>query len=201
MPSTQPSAEHRTRLHRKLTEIAHVQTGWMVPDEFAQRFVYFFTGYVFSRHVFALAAKAFSQPWRAAAGLAVWAVVNGAAVFTGIADDAFVSLALGLVGAGAVVTAASLLSKSDLAAPIRYCGRHSIVIYLGFFLSMAATRVLLLKTAVITDVGTIGLIVTASGVAFPLLLAWLVRGSFLRFLFARPAWAHLRVPMRLAPAE
>jgi len=39
-------------------EIAHIDTGWMVIDEFAARFVYFYTGYIFARHVFAFTARA-----------------------------------------------------------------------------------------------------------------------------------------------
>ena len=34
---------------------------------------------------------------------------------------------------------------------LRYCGEHSIVIYLAFFLPMATTRTLLLQTGWIHD--------------------------------------------------
>ena len=61
----------------------------------------------------------------------------------------------GLIGAVAVVTIAALMARSDLFKPLRYCGRNSIVIYLAFFLPMAATRSLLLKAGLITDIGTI----------------------------------------------
>src|SRR4029079_16659358 len=76
----------------------------------------------------------------------------------------FVSLALGLAGACAVVTAAALMAKSDLFKPLRYCGRNSIVIYLAFFLPMAATRAVLLKSGLIADVGTISVLVTLAGI-------------------------------------
>src|SRR3979411_1316468 len=33
-------------------EMAHVATGWTVIDEFAARFVYFYSGYLFAAHVF-----------------------------------------------------------------------------------------------------------------------------------------------------
>lgn len=72
-------------------EIAHINTGWMVPDEFAARFVYCHTGYIFAKPIFAL-------------------------------------------------TAAALMAESDVFKPLRYCGRNSIIIYLAFFLPMAATR-------------------------------------------------------------
>ena len=63
-----------------------------------------------------------------------------------------VSLALGMAGAAAVVSVSVLLAKSDFAKPLRYCGRNSIVIYLAFFLPMAASRMVLVKTGWITDV-------------------------------------------------
>lgn len=184
-------------------EIAHIDTGWTVIDEFAHRFVYFYTGYIFAPHVFALAARVQRQPGNASAALAVWALVNGALVLGGYADQPFVSLALGLVGAGAVVTVAALMARSDLFQPLRYCGRNSIVIYLAFFLPMAATRIALLSTGVITDLGTISLIVTAVGVIGALAWYWAVRSARLRFLFERPDWARLE-PARVSamqPAE
>jgi uncharacterized membrane protein YcfT len=95
-----------------------------------------------------------------------------------------------------------LLSRSDLMAPVRYCGRNSIVIYLAFFLPMAATRAALLRFGVVDDTGTVSLIVTATAVIAPLIFLWIVRGTPARFLFERPAWAHLsQRRTRLVPAE
>jgi uncharacterized membrane protein YcfT len=85
-----------------------------------------------------------------------------------------------------VVVFSALLSKSDLMAPLRYCGRHSIVIYLAFFLPMAASRTLLLKTGLIADIGTVSLLVTVSGVIGSLLLYWALRSTPLAFLYERP---------------
>ena len=69
---------------------------------------------------------------------------------------------------------------------LRSCGRNSIVIYLGFFLPMAATRTLIARTGIITDIGIASTLVTFAGVSFPLLLYALVRNTPLKFLFARP---------------
>ena len=52
----------------------------MVIDEFAARFVYFYTGYILARQVFAFTARAQTQPWLALGLLALWGVVNGAGV-------------------------------------------------------------------------------------------------------------------------
>jgi len=184
-------------------EIAPIHTGWTIPDEFASRFVYFYAGYLFAPQVFRLAAAVIAQPGLAVLGLLAWAMINAYAVFAGVSEMPFIGLGLGILGACAVVAFSALLSKADLMAPLRYCGEHSIVIYLAFFLPMAATRALLLRTGVIPDLGTVSLIVTAVGVIVPVLLYWAVRGTRLRFLFERPAWARIdRVKTtEFAPAE
>lgn len=176
-------------------EIAHVETGWMVIDEFASRFVYFYTGYVLAPHIFGFTARVQKQPRLALAGLALWTVINGAAVAVGIAPLPYFSLALGLIGAGAVVSAAALMAKSDLFKPLRYCGRNSIVVYLAFFLPMAMTREILIRTGLF-DVGTMSALVTFAGVIGALAIFWAVRGTPAKFLFERPLSFHFAEPKR-----
>ena len=81
----------------------------------------------------------------------------------------------------------TLLARAHWLDFLRFCGEHSIVIYLAFFLPMAATRTLLLRAGLIHDIGTISLIVTIVGV-FGALAIW--RGALAvgaNFLFERPA--------------
>ena len=184
-------------------EVAPIETGWTVVDEFAARFVYFYVGYVCATRIFQIAAAAQARPWAAGGLLVAWALLNGAYVAMGLDGKPFISLGLGLIGAAAVVTVSALMAKSDAFAALRYLGKNSIVVYLAFFLGMAFSRSLLLKTAVISDLGTVALLVTASGVAGAVLLFWAVRHTPLRFLFERPAWAKFeRKPKyALQPAE
>jgi uncharacterized membrane protein YcfT len=70
---------------------------------------------------------------------------------------------------------------------LRYCGEHSIVIYLSFFLPMATTRTLLLREGWIHDIGTISLIVTVVGVVGALALWQMALAAGANFLFERPA--------------
>ena len=168
-------------------EISHLDTGWMVPDEFAARFVYCYTGYIAARYVFAMAARAQATPMLGIAGLLVWGLVNGTLVYFHYEQMPFVSLALGLVGACAVVTVSALMTLHDVFRPLRFCGRNSIVVYLAFFLPMAATRALLLRTGVIADVGTMSVVITIAGVLGSLALYFAVRGTWAKFLFERPA--------------
>jgi uncharacterized membrane protein YcfT len=184
-------------------EIAPIHTGWTVIDEFAERFVYFYAGYWLAPHIFRFAEQMLARPVGAAMALALWGIFNGVLVFNGYGDLPFISLGLGLLGAGAVVTAATLMAQSDWGSPLRYLGANSIVVYLAFFFGMAASRMVLLKTGIITDIGTISLLVTAAGVIGAVVLHWLVRNTPFRFLFVRPEWAKLerKRAQTLQPAE
>ncbi len=145
-------------------EMLHVNTGSTVIDEAAARFVYFYSGYVFAPHIFRAVEWVLDNRRIAVAGLVAWAAAEAAAVSTGIAAMPVVSLALGFAGALAVASFSALLSRSDLMAPLRYCGRSSLTIYLAFFLPMAATRMVLLKSGIVTDIAGIANVSGVTGI-------------------------------------
>ena len=170
-----------------LLEAAHVGTGWTVIDEFCARFVYIYSGYLFADYVFALSDRARTHPALALGALALWAIVNGGVVALGASEWPIVSLALGLAGACAIVTIGTLLARMTWLTALRFCGAHSIVIYLAFFLPMATTRTVLLKTGLIPDIGMISLVVTAVGVVGAVLIWRAALAVGANFLFERPA--------------
>jgi uncharacterized membrane protein YcfT len=176
-------------------EMMHIATGWTVIDEFCARFVYFYSGYLFAGYVFALSDRARARPALALAGLALWMLVNGGLVYSGFSEWPLISLALGLAGACAIVVIGTLLARVQQLNGLRYCGEHSIVIYLAFFLPMAAARTLLLKFGPIHDIGAISLLVTIAGIFGALAIWWMSRGSRANFLFERPA------PFWIAPRK
>jgi uncharacterized membrane protein YcfT len=179
-------------------QIAHVATGWILIDEFAARYVYFFAGYAFAPYFFRLAEKARERPERALPALVAWAFVNGLLVRYGVAPRPGVSLLLGFAGAAAVVSVSALLARRGAIPWLRTLGSKSLVVYLAFFLPMAATRVVLLGAGLVADLGAVVLIVTAVSVAVPPLLERWTRGTKLAFLFERPRWLRLARP---APAR
>jgi uncharacterized membrane protein YcfT len=184
-------------------ESLRVKTGWIMIDEFAARFVYFFAGYWLAKNFFAFAETIERRPMLSLAAIPVWALVNGLVVFAGYGDLPFVSLVLGFAGASAIVAIAVLLARANIIDLLRHAGEHSIAVYLAFFLPMAVTRTLLLKSGIVTDIGSVALIVTAAGVVGPLVLHWLVTGTRFDFLFKRPAYFYIDRPRRqtLQPAE
>jgi uncharacterized membrane protein YcfT len=182
-----------------LLEMAHIATGWTVIDEFCARFVYFYSGYLLADYVFALSDRARARPGLALAGLALWALVNSSLVEFGLSEWPLISLALGLSGACAIVILGTLLARAHWLNILRFCGEHSIVIYLAFFLPMATTRTVLLHAGLIHDIGAISLVVTIVGVVGALLLWRIALAVGADFLFERPA-AFWIAPKKPQPA-
>ncbi len=185
-----------------------MHTGWEAIDDYgAHYFVFFLTGYMLAPKVFQLAAWARENIGLALIGLSGWFVFNSVIAFepsglTGIETIAQVPglrIAFGLIGAVAVVTIAALLSRLDAARFVRYAGRNSIVLYVSFVLPMAATRIVLLKSGLIENIGVVSLIVTAVAVAVPLTLHALVRNTRFKFLYERPD--AFKIERRLPPAS
>jgi len=158
----------------------------------------------FVDRIFALSDRSREKPVLALIGLALWALVNGGLVVADYSHWPLVSLALGFAGAGAIIVMGTLLARMQWLNFLRYCGEHSIVIYLAFFLPMAVTRTILLKTGVITDIGAISLIVTVAGIAGAVVIWRLAQALRADFLFERPKafWIAPKKPAPvLQPAE
>jgi len=180
-------------------EMAHVVTGWTVIDEFCARFVYFYSGYWLAAYVFTLSDRARARPMLALVSLVLWAVVNGGLVLSGFSEWPIVSLTLGLAGACAIIVIGTLLARVQWLNFLRYCGEHSIVIYLAFFLPMATTRTLLLQSGLLPDIGTVSLIVTIVGVVGAIAVWRLALALHANFLFERPD-AFWIAPKKAGPA-
>ena len=94
-------------------EIAPIHTGSILIDEFASRFVYFYSGYIFARYVFALAEEAAADRGLALTGLALWAMLERASSSsTATATCPSSAWRSGLVGALAVVTGATQIAQT-----------------------------------------------------------------------------------------
>jgi uncharacterized membrane protein YcfT len=178
-----------------MLEIAPIETGSTIIDEFASRYVYFFAGFWLAKYVFNFSAfVARRSPAEISVGLLVWAYFNFMMVHEGLSQLPVLGLGLGFVGAAAVVSTGVLLSKFKMAQAIGFLGQNSIVIYLSFSLFMATNRLLLLKYAPELDLVLVSLLSTFAGVTGPIIVFWLTRETHASFLFRRPAWAKLEKP-------
>ena len=194
-----------------LLEILPIHTGWMVPDEFAARFVYFYTGYVAAPHVFrfAEAMRRVSIP-ALLAGLTIWALITAILVFTDLPDPSWmdwvtssglpgiaklpvISLLVGLSGTLAMVVVGVIMARlgGRLFGFVRLVGERTLVVYVAFFLFMASARIILVKVAPWLGADVISTIVLAAAVIGPLVMHRMVRNTPLKFLFERPAMFRL----------
>ena len=178
-----------------LLHVLAPHTGWLVIDEFASRFVFFYTGYAAAPLVLALAARIWSYPaLLLVPALVAWGWLNWLAVDSGIALAAWSDLPFAYAGVVAVIAFSVLLARSGWGGALAYCGRNSIVIYLAFAVFMGPTRIVLLKLAPLWLADVTALAVTAAGVLGALLLFRLVRDTRARFLFVRPDAFKLATP-------
>ena len=187
-----------------ILQISAVHTGSYVIDQFAAYFVFFYAGYALAPQIFRIADWASAHVLQAVAALAVWAVAEAALVFSpgfviapghvtmGLAALPGLHLALAIIGTVALCVLAVLLTKLAFMDWLRWLGSKSLIIYLVFVLPMGIVRTILLKLGVITDVSAISLIVMVASIILPLILYLLVeRTGWGKFLFERPAWAHI----------
>ncbi|MCJ2033955.1 acyltransferase family protein [Methylobacterium sp. J-068] len=184
-----------------LLEFLTVRTGIELVDEFCARYVWFLVGYLFAGRIFDFADGVQRHVRAALLGLALWAVTNAALVFLPSGLASVPSLAhlpvLGflLSGAGAlaIVAIGALMSRAGgpVTEALRACGQRSIVIYLAFFLPMAFTRTLIVKTGAIADIGLASLVVTVVALLVPLAFERMIRHTPAAFLFRRPKAFHI----------
>jgi uncharacterized membrane protein YcfT len=183
-------------------EMLPLETGSILIDEFAGRFVYFYTGYWMARQVFHYADRIRSlDPAAALLGLTLWAVFEAFMVNSGLAPLPVISLALGLIGTAALVAASVLIAQTGGFAWLRYCGANSIVIYLAFTLFMGTARVAVMKLFPGMEPSLVALLSTSAGVTGPLILHALTKGTHLDFLFNRPQWARVDAALRSETAR
>ena len=186
-----------------ILQMAPIHTSSYLVDQFAEYFVFFYAGYVLAPQLFLLANWATQNAAIALSGLAAWAVLNGLLVFSsgfemhpihpimGLAGLPGVHLLLALAGASALCVMAALLTRLPAMDWLRWMGSKSLIIYVAFVLPMGIARTVLIKLGV--DEPTIlSLITMAVAIVSPLALYWIAqRVGFGKFLFERPAWAHL----------
>ncbi|MGV8997956.1 MAG: acyltransferase family protein [Parvibaculaceae bacterium] len=165
-------------------------TGWMVPDEFAQRFVFFVSGVYLAQHIFTLATWADAHMRSALAFSAATFTAIALLVWNGMTGNHLIEISASYAGAAATIMVISVLSARGLTKPLAYAGSRSLAIYLAFFIPMAFTRVVLIKLG-FENADLVTALVYVTTVASSLIAYAVALKTPLRFLYARPASLHL----------
>ncbi len=168
---------------------------WTFVLNFSERFVFFLAGYSLAPWLLRLAKWAQENRPQALGVLALWAVVNGSLVRAKLAGLVGVSLILGFAGAAGVILAAALLTKVRGINWLRYLGRHSLVIYVGFYLPMLTAIALIHRLNPPLNFSMICVLISILSALAALSLFWLTQKTVFKVLFERPSWA--RIPIAL----
>ena len=184
--------------------IAPIATPISIVNYVAEYFVYFYAGYALAPAIFDFARRIETHPALALLGLAAWAVVNAALVFSpghsvtygvvtsGAAHIPGANFVMALAGALAICAASVLIARLAGFAWLRWVGAHSIVIYLSFVIPMGTFRTVLLAVMPEIDAGLASLATLVVSIVSPIIVYWIIsRIGFGTFLFERPSWAHL----------
>ena len=184
--------------------LAQLDTQSYAFDQFAKYFVFFYAGYAFAPFIFNVVTKAMNAPKIAIALLAIWALGNGALVFTpgfiaepghftmGLAETPVIKFALALIGTLALCVGAGLINKVKWMGWLNYIGKSSLVIYVAFVLPLGIARTVLVKLDLFTDTTQLSIVTMLIALITPLIAHWVIKKiNFGHFLFARPAWAKL----------
>lgn len=170
-----------------------LDTGWMLIDEFAWRFIWFVLGVYGARQIFELADWARAHPAKGAFLSLLLLVSLGSTVFSHLVDIRAFELLMGFAGAGAAIMLVSIAAARGLALPLAYVGKHSLYIFLAFFLPMAATRMALVKLGM-ENGDLVTLVAMSVAVVTPIIGYKLVEKTPLSFLFIRPDMFRLTAP-------
>lgn len=195
-------------------QMAGIESASYIVTQFCAYFVFFYTGYVIAPLVFRLVDWSQRHLTLAIGGLAAWALVNGALVYSpgftilptetemGYAAMPPVHLALAVAGALALCVLGSMLVRFSFMEWLRWLGEHSLVVYLAFTIPMSMSRGVMMSTGLLTATGPLSLAVLVISTASPVVLYLLVKRFNLGlFLFERPQWARIVDDRPSAPAE
>ncbi len=170
-----------------LLSLLQTRTGWIAPDAFSKYLVFFLGGLYGAPWLTALADWARGRILAVLALFALFGCANLQVMSWGLIESPGFALILGLAGTVALVSLSGLAGHHRLAAPVRYCGRNSLVIYVAFSFPMVAARAIGTKSGLMVDPDLMAVFVTAVAVSGTLAMAWAARKTPLVFLFDRPA--------------
>ena len=170
-----------------------VDTGIQVVDFFSKYYVFFLVGH-FGRDIWLkLADTARRYKMAAILVLGAWIVANGLVLYSGLSQITPIAILMGVLGFVAVIDFLALLPRRGLAEILAFCGQRSLPIYLGFFLPMGVSRLLLPKLCPICSVGMISFLVSVSAILGAIAMYEIgKRLPLIAFLYKRPNWARLK---------
>lgn len=172
-----------------------LDTGWMLIDEFAWRFIWFALGIYGAQYIFDIADWARAYPARGIALSTALLASIATVVFSHLVDIRALEFLMGVAGAGASIMLVAMLAARGWAKLLAYVGQHSLYIFLSFFLPMAATRMVMVRLG-FENGDFITLVSMSVAVILPIIAYRLLEKTPLNFFYIRPDAFRLGAPRK-----
>jgi uncharacterized membrane protein YcfT len=183
-----------------LLSILPIETGWVITDRLAARFVSFYAGYLLAQPTRAYGVLVQRHRLLVFGALLAWGVAHAALVRLGQWQaHELPSFAFGVAGVAALVAFGAWIATLRGTGWLAYIGSHSLTVFLAFPLLLIVTRKLPQLARVHVNGDLMIVLLAAGAIAGGLVLERLVRGTPARFPFERPRWARLQPAPALAP--
>ena len=173
-----------------------IDTDWTVANRFADRFIYFYIGYVAAHAIFKWADHIRAKSMVLIGGLLAWGVANWYVASQGYHHLPLLAPLIGVIGAAAGCALGVLMAKHKVGWVVRYVGQNSLVVYLTFYIPMKVAEKVIDRLG--DPLGSVGLstaIILFVAVASPLVFAWMIRSTPLNVLYERPSAFKLKRPV------
>ena len=186
----------RVLLVASLLQIFHaaglIHTGLLVVDRFAEFYIFFFAGYV-GINLVADYGRALLRGFSGMPmALGVWAVIHTILVYQDTITLPLISLIAGFAGIFAMIGLATQLSRISWFDPIRFAGRHYLVIYLTYFIPLTGLVAWLSAEGHVANIGLASLLVAIPAILLPLAFYQLIHKTPLISLYRRPVSFRLK---------
>lgn len=178
-----------------------IDTGLAPIDNFFHYYAFFLAGYLYAPRIFDLADWAATHRTWAWGLFALWVVGNTYVVWQGWSLLPVADMVVAFIGIAAVISLSSLVANHPWMQWLRYIGKNSIVVYLGFYLPLQWWLLAYAHFGVALSPNLLATATVVFSLAAALTWNLVVRGSFLSFLFRRPLWAHLVPPRSVLASE
>lgn len=176
--------------------VTRVRTGFSPVDNFGVYYVFFLTGYLFASRIFSWADWVAGHRRKSWLMIVGWAFANAFVVSKGWSLLPFWDMVSGFVGISAIIALSSLLADKEWMQWVRYLGKNSIVVYVGFYLPLQWWLAAYTHFGWQIEINLLSTLTVVLSLLAALLFNLMTRNTVFAFLFKRPAWAHLLPPRR-----
>ncbi len=160
--------------------------------EFCWRYIFFLTGVYGYKSFFKLAEKASEKPVIALGAFAAFIVMNIIILSYNFESNHIMSLINSYAGTLTVIGFCAVLARYRIGSFLTFIGKHSLFIYISFFVPNAFLRTIMIKLNIDPEINIFILLIWFVSVVTPIIVYLIIKKTPLSFVYIRPEMFKLR---------